>query len=1351
MAEIRLWDNETLKKVSLKTQPVKEDIDLYFPNTTGTLVTHNNLVQLLEEQNVNLTSTAIVKPKILTALLDGDTFDGILKVSEYKTTETYIGEHTDTEWQVSTDFDFSDIIDSSKIKVNKYTFSPKVEIPEVLFYIRCRFISDNMRSPWSEIRYFKSAPQGLRSIEILVKEDKLTPVIDIKPLETYGDMEVPDIKSLTFKVFEKGVEIYSVERDRFTLDKNIPVNILKPNTEYEISCNIKFINRNDEQTSLLYHSLNIYVEKPILEHYIENGRKYVKGTLFKSINYKDTHYKTEWEIFTEGNVSIYKDDSLTDLITLDVTDIIQPGTNYKVTCKYYGKESVVGGNYYTSEISEIDINPYKKIVNPLTCDIVENPDGSITINTNSYKITGEGVDEYFKTVVGFYKKAESNRLLLYQIDTADDLFNLQEHNINTNENVLNIPEHILGIVAREASSAGEYHPEIDVIVYKVGTSGDRTNSIIKTIKNRYDLKKISYKFINNMGRIVIVPPVTNDKVGNFKILSCTLIIRHGNTEVDRQVVLTDLTQECNLEFDITKLTNGVTYTGSIYVDTDKFTKKFDLLSTIQYDYKCKQPIINIKGQGLNKTIDIEFNGIDGLPKDGDNGEHYATDIKIYRTNGDLVAKWYSNSTDKTSYTIKPELLNYNTNYIVKTIVSTTKSPSPVKIDTLSINNVTVNLGGIKGAEGSVVVNKYPTLEIYNYNVIGANDYGTEHYATTWKILDENDLVIWKVEQDMNNLTRITARANLISGKDYTIKAIAHSRMYGDSTEVSSVISYSHSKIDIPVPDTLESLIFGNETGGIYGAVSNSLISGKRSYLGNWGNEFETRNISNSDVGSNVHFSYEIGNRVSYNHKLYECIKEHNWKISKAPDIGPTYWKEVNEDLLLPSFEELADSLGIAYNLQEPAFSANEVLTKFSYWSSSNPIGNLVTNNKWIKMLSPTTNRICYVTNKCLINQISYNDIVSRRKEYLMVDKYTLLFGTRLYYVRVTTEEEELLLQSLPVNQGVDMNSDVIVCNSNIDKTGTIKVVSNSKVGKSLASNRNCSFRIVITPIDISEAPFNLNRLNFPVNKAHGFVYDKYTDTGYYGFLTKEEFINLDEFFLEIGLNEGLDLSNTITKWFIYYEHGRILFRPNKPLKANIDFETLRKKGLVFGTNMGNYHIPTKYYYNKNNYKTLFTIELMDTCRFNIVDLTNREPNNKHYTSNADLYNKNIGLINTEHVNLLFRTLTPGYNCLGYGNLNVSNTAISGTIIGNSFTDGKTEVNKNIDLHIGTITKGYNLLYPYSIDVATKIVGKNIIIDAKPGGYLSRIGSLDTKNYMPDTLYSDDNNDKLGWLPILVLN
>lgn len=1369
-AELRLVDPETQNKVILRPEPSSEDKIIRFPNTDGTLVTDKNLIKVLEEQKVNLAQVPIITPTITNAILDGDVCDTWLKVSEYKTSDTFRGKHVDTEWQASSNYDFTDLLDHSEPTVNKYRYKPRIDIPNQFYYVRCRFLSGDMMSSWSNPRYFITPSQGVKTIKVKITENKLMPTIDIEPIETYGGLEIPEVLKITTTIYKDNEELFNQERIPADGDTCIvPTGILVPDQDYVIKLVVEFKGVETQETYLNYHSLKLYVEKPYLEHYIEEGRKYVRASEFKPVNYEDTHLETHWTILTEGNVEIFTTKTITDLRYLDITDYVDLDQGYIVKCTFVGAASVIGGDWFISKESELYIPPYKAIVEPLTCVITQNKDYSITLNMNKYSVKGEVPDEYKKTVITFYQQSGENYRTLFQIDTDNEIFLNELHNTEPSEEILNIPEHIMSKVSKEIGL--NLNDEFFVLVYKVGKSGKRTNSVKCDLINRYKINKVTHVFNKERAYLKISSISDADKIGNIKIESVKFSVTKripsivkGKTvyeyitDTSYSAVRTDLKTDViipvKLKFIEPDIEFGISYT----IETDKGNYYYsDPIRDAKwvghkYDYICREPGVIVTGYGLEKTVELTFNGVTGLLPPGDNGEHKVTEVRLYKNNGELIEEFSRTDSMLNKVNLTVDKLHINTSYIVTCRVGTNKVLSPMATTTFSTNNVNISLAGIKGAEGNTIVTKYPSFEVYGYLVSGAVGFGADHYSTTWKLYDNRDMIVWQVEKDTSNLNTITANVDLISGQDYRIEAVAHSRLYGDSNKVSCVIHYEHLLKNVKVPDDLTRLIYGNDDGGIYGKVLDNLISGPRAYVGNWGSEYELRKGSNNEVGFAHHHKYYKGQRVSFRNKLYEALQDHNWKTTNDPEVDKLNWKPVVEDLLLPSIDELVDSLGIAYNTCEVPFEPGATNT-FTFWSDKNKIGNVNYDSKWIKMLSPTTKRVCYVLNQCLINEISYNDIVSRFKEYVMVDKFTMVFGTRLYYVRLSTQEEEVLLQKLPANQGIDLNNNVLVCTTAVDKANTVRIVNYAKLGKIKTDTRSCGFRIVITPIDNKEAPYNKIPASFPMPKGQKFLYDKYTDTGYFGAMKMSEFINPKQLSEYLGVTDGTDISNTVNKWFVYYEHGRIVYRPNKPIRSGVTFETLRKLGLVFGTDMGSYHRASKYFFTGEGVSGLFSVELMNTTRFNIISLE-PQPKNlliKVFKTNADLYQKNIGLLNTSSVNLMYRTLTPGYKFLGYGYLDKINTSVFGSVIGSSFTEGTTFVNKNTDLHIGTSEVGYDKLYPFNVNTGTNLIGKGIVVDKDGLGLKSRIVVFNTHDYFSSILYTDSQNlNTYGWLPSLVL-
>ena len=389
----------------------------------------------------------------------------------------------------------------------------------------------------------------------------------------------------------------------------------------------------------------------------------------------------------------------------------------------------------------------------------------------------------------------------------------------------------------------------------------------------------------------------------------------------------------------------------------------------------------------------------------------------------------------------------------------------------------------------------------------------------------------------------------------------------------------------------------------------------RDYTGEWGNNTNRKKNNGDATNPANHFNWIAGQRVSKKGKLYEANIDQAWN-QFDPETDTNAWQEIIKDIRLPQDAEVLDCLGLNWGVGEGT-------NAFSYsdrkWSDGTTIRDLPDPFGYYKMISPTTKKMCYITISFNPNtnpgigiaNMCWNDLVARQPELVEVDRFTMRFGTQLYYVRIPTKEEVTLLCAY--NNKVGSNAivprNVAFCQTPGPGVETVKALSSAGENTPTETDVNVRSRIleicfVLTPIPEGEEPYQtamLNKLYPNITLPQGnlswstenltegpdtnyfpaglkLAYDRFTDTGYFGRVPVGTFKSYKKLMDTYGVSgrtqhyDGTGTNDRDVKFYdMFYYHGLVVYIPNGAPWSNMSFDYCKSQGILFGANMGTYH------------------------------------------------------------------------------------------------------------------------------------------------------------------------------------
>lgn len=360
----------------------------------------------------------------------------------------------------------------------------------------------------------------------------------------------------------------------------------------------------------------------------------------------------------------------------------------------------------------------------------------------------------------------------------------------------------------------------------------------------------------------------------------------------------------------------------------------------------------------------------------------------------------------------------------------------------------------------------------------------------------------------------------------------------------------------------------NYFGAYYGIVKHSKLVDGYDYRGTW------KTIKNSYVKTNYNDSSTLPIRmkkdfqVIHNDKLWYALKEDN-PTTPANMIEPgkddTMWAEENRTALgTPA--RVALEIGIGFN--NPDANCDRL--------SSGPKSLGAKENDTLGYIKYVyKGKLCYTPVKPICNTICWNDLAKREAVYGV---RTIRLGTELFMVRLMKEDEykELFTRlttgvyASDAQDTYDLTKKVWI--EDFQEGASRKYMTGIETVATADPKlrTDMSWRFVLEYIPDHSAPYNNLELNFPnVQKATNekFIYDRYSDTGYFGVVEAVDFINGTELNTRAGFTSGSEI-NPNYPWFKFYWHGQIVFIRKSPSRYNVSYNNITTHNCHHGTDMG---------------------------------------------------------------------------------------------------------------------------------------------------------------------------------------
>ena len=1193
-------------------ETITENKRIKLPNVGGEIVTDSNIANILSETDSSLKSTYILQPTGLSnEITNPEAFYGPVTIAPYQVSDSFSGEHTGTIWEVSLTEDFSNVIERVFNITNKLTFQPTIDINNLKYYVRYKYVSGNYCSPFSK-------PISLTTPNDMIvkpkgKVEKINGVnkITFEELKVLGTLL--DKRTITYiKIYNlDGTIKHSVNISSPELTYEIPYGILEVDTKYILTLeHITDTNKSSGITSIEFTSAISPIQTPVVNYVLENNQHTLTTSEFVSDIPNDTHTGTTWVITDANNGNVILN---TGIDSINKTKLVltnfDPNKEYKVEVKHHSNVAVSKTysyhfSLYLQEAPEFNI----------TADIINN--GYISFNVPAYTVPGMDMKfEYYiirgyHPITGALRFSYGNTILGkdyektgFWINIKDDIKSKlleEEYDLDT-----------------EKRFDGQFEWEVELKCANL-------TSVVS--------KRLRYDYFNGLTRTDTgLPNLTIGYTGSPKKLQVNTtaftpkIIPNAITpknytievidRVTNKIVWTDTTTNL-VNHDISNLLQTIelnkNYKIRTYANTGWVKLVYPYVDNFMVSYKLNTPVLtyntdnkifglnNIGWIGEKPVPNIITDVIVNVVRNG----IQAPDIKIPVANiNDFnnIPLSLLNLEPGISYELKFSVVSDNT-------MSEFSNSITLTVPLPAIYATTQSKIWIDNNSRTISMSK-PNIHLGNYVCESTHPNGA-HVSTSWYLYESHTTSpIWVSLKDTKNLTEIEVPETVILDKNkrYIAKAQFHSKGFGSSplyeTKILIPLEYLEGLVD--TYDQITSVKYYDETTGglVFNTVPSNLYAGTfvapevylngqvsdREYMGVWGYEPNLRKVTGGETGATAHWGYRKSHRVSIKGKvwdLYEALVDQPWGAFN-PETNPDKWVKVENDQRLPSMVELTDTQGINWNVTDSGAAQYDDRR----YSDGGWINDIIRNRNWVKIISPTHKKVAFITDGYTVDGVSKLDIIARENDYTKSHTWTVRFGHRLYYMYISTWDEIQLLHKAGYKPGIRSNNatqyrlhvsdvsnstDTVTCWYNGAKSTT-----NIKT----RAGHGCCWTLI--PIDEKDAPYRkditkMPNLFQPTIKPTGGIlstYNPWTDDGCFGAVpttgagSMPTTIVLNIRRKATALNEY-----QFPYYYMLYYHGTICYFPSHltnewnttTVSGNFHFDTARAAGVAFDGDMGAY-------------------------------------------------------------------------------------------------------------------------------------------------------------------------------------
>lgn len=764
MGNLILKDSRTTKAKTLVMPTPQDDITLIAPNRSGILATTNTLSRTLDLGDDALISN-ILKPDITEnngGITNPDDHNEPLQRASYKTTEAFKGLLTHTEWIASDTLEFTNILDTTKRPEFKDSWLPNIATPNTYVYVKYRFYSGKLRSPYSNPLRYKTPAYGVFPFTITVTPNTLSPVITTSGFRQYGENIIGNINHIatTYKIFRDDDLVFSsIFNTNDKVSIQVPNGILRSDTTYTVEVTYHTDNRQfptSKVMSMTFSTPNIYISTPNIMYHYNGGNHTIEGNAFNIVGSSETHTSTYWLLvrIENGNkVEVYKNEhDATNLTILPITDyLVGKDLTYEVTVAY--NTATLSSNKQT-----ITFKPVDDLGDPLTITIAEGPDKLPILNYSKYHI--EDKEDTVKTTI---LRVHDLTFDQERVNKTDDTFN-GKYNVpmtrtltadeyrtwfspsNTKIPEFQLESYIVGNMYNSPLAKVKFKPNLSItadVDITINSHTDIRLQLKNVDKHNANWINISgYKWILEGGHF-LTP---------FELLDTTTLSTTIDSSVNIQYGLNYILV-CKAKTDI-GMVELVKKTFNIY--KGKIAKP---TITVRHDIEgITQPRLLVSGSNyVYDKLEVP-------------GHEYKETLITVKKDDEVIATVTSNKAPGTEIPIaksKYDKLDWNARYTITlqyvaenevvSEVSEVEYNLPIKPSiAISTPTLTASISG-----------KRVELQASGFNIVGVED--KRHIATNW-YLYENSTLIWSSLTNTNDLTEIVIPEIVLTlGHNYIAK------------------------------------------------------------------------------------------------------------------------------------------------------------------------------------------------------------------------------------------------------------------------------------------------------------------------------------------------------------------------------------------------------------------------------------------------------------------------------------------------------------------------------------------------------------------------------------------------------
>lgn len=347
MSLIKFLDSTSNKRKSLIFPAGEDDIIINLPKDSGILTTDRLAEKKIRENDSGYDRNVIfiLKPDIKenNGGVTTTDWDGYFKIAGFRVADGYLGKHTGTEWIAYSDERLTTLVDKSSDDLNKEMWKPNANIPNLKLYVRYRFVSNSIYSPWSDSIVTITSSGGISPFDVSVEENTLTPGCLISGFKTYGDAIGVTHTATTWIVYEStngklGNKVFDSGKDSTNkISFTIPNGVLKGDLEYSLQVTLHTDNAkyaNSIPYIRKFTTIGAYIHRPVLQYKpTKDNQHKIIASEYVSTARNETLVNAVWSLYDAD------DDRLINTVTntsseYDITPFISNNKKYYVTLVY---------------------------------------------------------------------------------------------------------------------------------------------------------------------------------------------------------------------------------------------------------------------------------------------------------------------------------------------------------------------------------------------------------------------------------------------------------------------------------------------------------------------------------------------------------------------------------------------------------------------------------------------------------------------------------------------------------------------------------------------------------------------------------------------------------------------------------------------------------------------------------------------------------------------------------------------------------------------------------------------------------------------------------------------------------